>query len=126
MAVEIEKKKCFNEDVVSQLVSLGYGTRQECIQASYEVVDYNDINSVIDALTLKFDKEMTSNKNKIQIHSTHQIQTDDINESHNNNNNNNHDDIINIGSLDDADNAEINNNNNNNKKKEEEIKSNNS
>eukprot|EP01084_Bolivina_argentea_P286885 492204_1 len=45
-----EEKEQFDEEVVSNLVSLGVATRDECIRASQMVVDFKNPNAVFDKL----------------------------------------------------------------------------
>eukprot|EP01083_Nonionella_stella_P180773 645516_1 len=46
-----------NETVIDQLVSLGYGTRDECTKASKSSVNYWDINDVAESLKIMQQKE---------------------------------------------------------------------
>eukprot|EP01083_Nonionella_stella_P210542 762136_1 len=49
----------FSQDVIDQLVALGYGTHEECIQASRLTNNYHDINEVINT----FDRSVSHLQN---------------------------------------------------------------
>eukprot|EP01084_Bolivina_argentea_P272963 464872_1 len=56
----------YNVDVISQLVDLKFGTRDECIAASKLCIDFNNINEVLDQLTrLKQQKQPINHKNSM-------------------------------------------------------------
>eukprot|EP01084_Bolivina_argentea_P044231 81424_1 len=53
-------KKHYNEDIIDQLVLFGYGTRDDIINVSQKVVNYNDINEIVSYL---MDRSRSSRQN---------------------------------------------------------------
>eukprot|EP01084_Bolivina_argentea_P051593 94925_1 len=56
-----DEKKAYDEDVVNQLVTFGFGTYDECVIASKKTIDYWDINAVVNTInSMQIDKPQFS------------------------------------------------------------------
>ena len=50
----------YNEDIINQLIVLGVGTRDEIINAINNVINKNDINSILDYILNKQYNKLSS------------------------------------------------------------------